>query len=249
MKKREQAPPPAATPVSERMPRRLTRASLLRRAGVLGAVGTLPASVGAKLAKAATKPPAKPSGALNTAQLATLTAMAARIVPTDATGPGATEAGAANYINLQLAGWPNARNSLAATIPGTSVSSSLPAYLAGLPAVDAYAQAKKGAPFANLAPADQDAVLVDLQNGAATGPFVGGSATFFNLVRTHVLQGMLSDPYYGGNQNFVGWKWLRYPGIRMPVAPGDQTLTPPLLNPMSAYEMPNYKSGPPTIKG
>jgi hypothetical protein len=35
----------------------------------------------------------------------------------------------------------------------------------------------------------------------------------------------------------------------MPVKAADQTLTPPLMNPMSAYEMANYKSGPPTLKG
>ncbi len=170
------------------------------------------------------------------------------MVPTDATGPGATEAGAAGYINLSLAGWPDVRNSLAASYPGTSVTSQLPAYQAGLPAVDAYAQAKKGALFASLSPTDQDAVLLDMQNGVATG-FTGGSTAFFTTVRTHVLQGVLSDPYYGGNQNFVGWKWLRYPGLRMPVAPGDQALTPPLLNPMSAYDMGTFTSGPPTLKG
>jgi len=194
------------------------------------------------------KAPPKPAGALTPSQLATLTAIAARIVPTDATGPGATEAGAANYINLSLAGWPDLRNSLAASFPGTSVTSQVPAYVAGLPAVDAYALAKKGAPFASLSAADQDAVLVDMQNGVATG-FAGGSTGFFTTVRTHVLQGVLCDPYYGGNQSFVGWKWLRYPGLRMPVAAGDQTLTPPLLNPMSAYDMGTFTSGPPTLKG
>jgi gluconate 2-dehydrogenase gamma chain len=253
MKKPHQASSPKATPASELIPRRYSRAGFLKRAGVAGALTAASGSVRVKLAKAAKMPmaPAKrtlPAGAFSGAQFATLQAMAARIVPTDALGPGATEAGAANYINISLAGWPSARNSLATTFPGTSVTSSLPAYQAGLPAVDAYAQSKKGASFASLAATDQDAILTDMQNGVATG-FTGGSATFFNLVRTHTLQGMLCDPYYGGNQSFIGWKWLRYPGIRMPVKQADQTLTPPLLNPMSAYDMPTYKSGPPTLKG
>lgn len=250
MKKRDMSSPSAVAPVSERMPRRFSRGSLLKRAGVVGAVMAAPGSLRVKIAKAAMPAaPKKPAGVFGGNQLATLQAMAARIVPTDATGPGATEAGAANYINLSLAGWPNVRDSLIATFPGTSVSSSLPAYQAGLPAVDAYAQSKKGAPFASLSPSDQDAVLTDLQNNVATGSFVGSASTFFNLVRTHTLQGMLCDPYYGGNQGFVGWKWIRYPGLRMPVKAADQALTPPLLNPMSAYDMGTYKSGPPTLEG
>jgi gluconate 2-dehydrogenase gamma chain len=279
-------------PPSELIPRRFSRSGLLKRAGIAGTLAAAAGSATAKRASAAmpmgktkAKAPTKPAGALTASQLATLQAVAARIVPTDATGPGATEAGAANYINLALAGWPTPRNSLGATIQGTNVVSSLPAYQAGLPAVDAYAQSKKGALFANLSPADQDAVLTDLSAGVNANGFVsvpGGSTTalppqtpnetapgsqqtsatpqtpitpvttsaaFFTLVRTHVLQGVLSDPYYGGNQNFVGWKWVRYPGIRMPVKRADQELTPPLLNPMSAYDMPSYKSGPPTLKG
>jgi gluconate 2-dehydrogenase gamma chain len=241
---------PAAEPLEVRLPRRFSRREVLKRAGVASAIGSLPLGLGAKVARAASRAASvSPTGALNTGQLATLQAIAARIVPTDANGPGATEAGVANYINLSLGGWPSLRNSLASTIPGTSVTSALPAYVAGLAATDAYAQSKKGAAFASLAPADQDAVLTDMQSGAAAGSFVGGATTFFNLVRGHVLQGMACDPYYKGNQNFVGWKWIGYPGIRMPVKAADQTLTKPLMNPMSAYDMPTYKAGPPNIKG
>ena len=236
----------------------LSRRTLLKRAGYAGALLAFPFAVSARAAKSARTtvtnllvagPPASATGALSGSQLATLTAMAARIVPTDASGPGATEAGAANYINLSLAGYPSPRNSLATTFPGTSVSTSLPAYQAGLPATDAYSQSAKGAPFVSLSPNDQDAVLLAMQNGTAAGGFLGGSAAFFTLVRTHTLQGMLCDPFYGGNKGFVGWKWIRYPGLRMPVKAADQTLTAPLMNPLSAYDMPIFKSGPPTLKG
>jgi gluconate 2-dehydrogenase gamma chain len=196
------------------------------------------------------KPPKPPTGALDPTQLKTLEAMVARIVPADATGPGALEAGAAHFIDLQLAGYPHVRNSLAATFVGTTVSSSLPAYVAGLAAVDTYAQSRRGVAFASLAPAEQDTLLTDMQNGVATGSFSTSLQVFFNLVRTHTLQGMLSDPYYGGNRNFMGWSWLGYPGIRMPVKPDDQRLgvRPPLVR-MSAYQMPEFKPGPPKLKG
>jgi gluconate 2-dehydrogenase gamma chain len=196
------------------------------------------------------KPSKPPKGALDATQRRTLDAMVARIVPADATGPGALEAGAANFIDLQLGGYPHERNSLVATFAGTTVSSSLPAYVAGLAAVDTYAQSRRGVAFASLAPAEQDTLLTDMQNGVATGSFSTSLQVFFNLVRTHTLQGMLTDPYYGGNKNFQGWSWIGYPGIRMPVKPEHQRLGthPPLVR-MSAYEMPEFKPGPPTVKG
>ena len=238
----------------------VSRRELLKRAGILGVVLSLPLGLSARAARGARvlmpmkmkvpTPPASAVGALTGPQLATLAAMAARIVPTDGNGPGATEAGAANYINLSLNGYPNVRDSLAATFVGTSVSSFLPAYQAGLAATDAFAQSSQGAPFAQLAPAQQDAVLLAMQNGVATGFTVTTAAAFFTDVRTHTLQGMLCDPYYGGNVDFIGWKWIGYPGLRMPVKPGDQAIPgPPPLNPISAYEMGIFGTAPPTLKG
>ena len=223
--------------------RHYSRGEVLKRAGLVGAAISLPLGVGVRTAKSheASETATAPKGALNATQLATLTAIAARLVPTDATGPGATEAGAATFIDRQLAGWPDERNSFA---------ESLPDYVAGLAATDSYAQSKKGAAFTQLSPADQDAVLTDMQANSATGSFTTGSATFFNLVRTHTLQGMFCDPYYGGNKNFVGWALNRYPGVRMPVTPADTRLSKtPALRKVSAYSIEGFKPGPPTIKG
>jgi gluconate 2-dehydrogenase gamma chain len=223
--------------------RHYSRGEVLKRAGLAGAAISLPFGGGAKAAKSlgSSEAISSPKGVLNASQLTTLTAIAARLVPTDATGPGAAEAGAATFIDRQLAGWPDVRNSLA---------TSLPDYVAGLAATDVYAQAKKGAPFATLSADDQDAVLTDMQTNVATGSFNTNSSTFFNLVRTHTLLGMFCDPFYGGNQNFVGWALNRYPGIRMPVKPEDTRLSKPSpLRRVSAYSIGEFKAGPPTIKG
>ena len=67
---------------------------------------------------------------------------------------------------------------------------------------------------------------VEYETGAATG-FVGSSGAFFNMVRTHTLQGTFGDPYYGGNANFVGWDLIGYPGIRTSVTAADQRMNPP----------------------
>jgi hypothetical protein len=63
----------------------------------------------------------------------------------------------------------------------------------GLAAVNAYAQSAKGAPFATLAAQDQDAVLSDMEKNVAKS-FTPNSSAFFNLVRTHTIQGMYGAP-------------------------------------------------------
>jgi gluconate 2-dehydrogenase gamma chain len=160
----------------------------------------------------------EPLQALTAAEADLLDAIVARLIPTDANGPGAIEAQAVRYIDRALAG---------------ALSGSREAYRIGLVALDRYARSSRGAPFAALPPTDQDSVLIDVETGAATGSgagFSGSSAAFFTLVRTHTLQGTFGDPYYGGNANFVGWDLLGYPGVRTVVSAEDQrlgvTLTP-----------------------
>ncbi len=72
---------------------------------------------------------------LTAAEADTLEAIVARLIPTDENGPGATEARAAHYIDRALTG----------PLRGSRAS-----YAANLAALDAYAQATKGAPFAKL---------------------------------------------------------------------------------------------------
>jgi gluconate 2-dehydrogenase gamma chain len=137
-----------------------------------------------------------------------LEAIVARLIPTDENGPGATEARAAHYIDRALTG----------PLRGARAS-----YAANLAALDTYAQASKGAPFAKLAAAEQDAVLTDMEKNVATG-FTPNAAAFFALVRTHTIQGTFCDPYYGGNADFVGWDLIGYPGIRLTVTAEEQRM-------------------------
>jgi hypothetical protein len=82
-------------------------------------------------------------------------------------------------------------------------------------------------------------VLIDCQGGSATATgagFAGSSGQFFNMVRSHTLQGTFADPYYGGNRDFIGWDLLRYPGVRTGVSAADQAR-------MEAQELPpNHRS-------
>jgi gluconate 2-dehydrogenase gamma chain len=220
---------PDATDDQQEAPRGLSRRNLFKRAGVVGAVaataGTTLALTTTVTAPAQTPAPAAPPlealETLTAAESDILEAIVARLIPTDDNGPGAAEARAAHYIDRALAG---------------PLSASRRAYAAGLAGVDAYAQSAKGAPFAKLAPQDQDVVLSDMEKNVATG-FAPNSSAFFNLVRTHTIQGMFGDPYYGGNANFVGWDLIGYPGLRMAVTEDDQRMSvKPTPNRRSAYD-------------
>ena len=65
-------------------------------------------------------------------------------------------------------------------------------------------------------------VRTRLKNAAALGE--KPVATFFNLVRTHTIQGTFCDPYYGGNADFVGWDLIGYPGLRLVVTADEQRM-------------------------
>jgi gluconate 2-dehydrogenase gamma chain len=205
----------------------LSRRELFKGASGLGAAATATAFVAAPdlaLAQAA-RAPARPVRrealeTLTAEELDTLEAIVARLIPSDARGPGAKEARAAHFIDKSLAG-PTATNRQA--------------YANGLAAIDVYAEEKKGAPFASLRPADQDAILTDMEKNVATG-FKPSAASFFNLVRADTIQGTFSDPYHGGNADYVGWDMIGYPGIRMVVEESDQRLAKPATVRASAYD-------------
>jgi gluconate 2-dehydrogenase gamma chain len=214
----------------------LSRRALLKRIGVAGTAAIAPApGVGAithEHAEAQAPAPA-PSAreayeTLTAAESDVLEAVTARLIPSDGSGPGAKEARAAHYIDRALAG----------PLSGFRAN-----YTSGLAAMDAYARSKKGAPFAQLTAADQDAVLTDVQTGLATG-FPAASSIFFALVRNHTIEGTFSDPYYGGNADFAGWDLIGYPGVRTTVSASEQQMSTKITpNHRSAYDFAMFRKG------
>jgi gluconate 2-dehydrogenase gamma chain len=205
----------------------LTRREVLKRMGMMIGVAALPPVLVRSRAQVQTAL----SGAfmsLDSAEAQTLRAIIARLIPADENGPGALEARADRFIDRALSG---------------ALKAQRPAYASGLAAVDVYAQSSKGAPFAKLAAADQDAVLTDMQQNRATG-FTGQSSQFFNLLRTHTIQGTFSDPFYGGNENFIGWDLIGYPGARMAVSANLQRMdVKPESSRRSAYDFNMFNKG------
>ena len=217
-------------------PRIITRRALLKGAGAVGAAVTAGVSpVSARRETSAAPAAAQAAGValrevyeqLTAEEAELLEAIADQLIPADEHGPGAIEARAVHYIDRALGG---------------ALSGSRDPYRSGLAAFDRYCRSSRGASFVSLSNTDQISALIDVETGAATGAgtgFIGSSAAFFNMVRSHVLQGTFGDPYYGGNANFVGWDLLGYPGVRTSVTAGDQArleaneLTP---NHRSAYD-------------
>jgi gluconate 2-dehydrogenase gamma chain len=206
-----------------------SRRDLLRLGLASAAVAATPAGALASTENSPSSPQAAPAAApvrepletLSAAESDTLEAIVARLIPADANGPGAAEARAAHYIDRALGG---------------ALAASRQSYALGLAAIEGYARATKGAPFLHLSPADQDAVLTDMESNVARG-FTPNSAAFFALVRAHTIQGMFCDPFYGGNANFCGWDLLGYPGVRMGVTPDQQRMDIKLApNHKSAYD-------------
>jgi gluconate 2-dehydrogenase gamma chain len=215
-----------ANATDDNAPRDVSRRSLFKQVGAAGAAAMAGTPLAPGIAQERTAP--SPTATvqlegletLTAAEADTLEAIVARLIPTDENGPGAAEARAAHYVDRALAG---------------PLRSSREAYAAGLAALDAYAQSQRGAAFARLPAADQDAVLTDMEKNVATG-FVPSAATFFNLVRAHTIQGTFCDPYYRGNANFVGRDLIGFPGLRMAVGEDEQRMKAPKPVRKSAYE-------------
>lgn len=134
-------------------------------------------------------------------EAAVVSAMTERIFPTDANGAGAREAGVVIFIDRQLAGpyghdkYRYTKGPWVESIPEHGYqgqSNPRQIYRAGI--------AQLGN-FATLGAAEQDQALIAIEK-----------TTFFQMVRTHTLEGMFCDPLHGGNADMVGWRLIGYPG-------------------------------------
>ncbi len=131
-------------------------------------------------------------------------AAAERIFPSDANGPGATEAGVVIFIDRQLAG-PYGKDKYRYTKAPFVESVPEHGYQGKETPREIYRVGIAGlGNFAELKPAEQDQRLHAIQ-----------TTTFFRLLRQHTIEGMFSDPMHGGNSGMVGWQLIGYPGPLM----------------------------------
>ena len=137
-------------------------------------------------------------------QAATVEALAERIMPGDSNGPGATDARVVVYIDRALATHHEHEKE--------------EVYDHGLEWFDRFSTATQGKPFVELTADLQDAVLSAMDNRQNPPEWPGEAAmtsrTWLRHMIEHTMEGMFSDPIYGGNTNEAGWKLLNFPGLK-----------------------------------
>lgn len=149
-------------------------------------------------------------------------ALVDHMVPADHLTPKGTDLGINIFIDRALAGSWGKGDRMYMQGPWQEGTPSqgyqsplLPAqlYRAGIAGTNQAAEKLYGKSFDLLDANQKDEILKQLDAGKIA--FDGGlpSKTFFNILYKSVVDGMFSDPIYGGNANKAGWKMLGFPGV------------------------------------
>jgi gluconate 2-dehydrogenase gamma chain len=184
---------------------------------------TLPQSAEAQQKPA---PAAQPSTEgytfLNLEEAAFVEALVDHMIPADEFSPKGTDMGINMYIDRALAGgwgkgdrlymqgpWKTGVPSQGYQLPLTPAE----LYRAGIASANAYSVKTYGKTFAKITPAEREQFLVALQAGKVQFEKGPPARVFFGMVYQNVMEGMFSDPVYGGNRNKAGWKMIGFPGV------------------------------------
>lgn len=118
--------------------------------------------------------------ALTPAQADVVIAATGRLLPAVDGRPGAREAGVVYFVDKALS---------------TFNAAQKPMYISGLADLDRRAgAARRGALFAALEPAQQDAILHEIEE-----------TPFFGALRLDTIVGTFALPAWGGNKDYAGW--------------------------------------------
>jgi len=158
---------------------------------------------------------------LNMEEAAFVEALVDHMIPADDLTPKGTDLGINVYIDRALAGawgkgdrlymqgpWKRGAPSQGYQLPLTPAQ----LYRAGIEATNAYCRKTYGKPFDRLEEAQRQEVMVGLATGKVTFDSGLPARVFWSTVYQTVMEGMFSDPIYGGNRNKAGWRMLGFPG-------------------------------------
>jgi gluconate 2-dehydrogenase gamma chain len=201
------------------------RRDLLKGAVLGGAAAATATSIRpnhAQAAEQAASPPASPGYAfLNLEEAAFVEALVDHMVPADELTPKGTDIGINIFIDRALAGgwgkgerlymqgpWKRGTPSQGYQLPLTPAQ----LYRAGIEAANAHCRKTYGKTFDAISDEQREEVLVALSGGKLA--FADGLPTrdFWSILYQTVMQGMFSDPIYGGNRDKAGWKLIGFPG-------------------------------------
>ncbi len=134
----------------------------------------------------------------NSHQRQTLEAVQMQLFPDDGDGPSAMEINGLAYLEWAL------------TDAGNMDDGDGEFIIKGIGWLDGLSEQTQGDKFIKLASEQQDKVLKQI-SGSSTGE------NWMSLLLYYLMEALLLDPYYGGNPDGVGWKWLNHqPGFPIP---------------------------------
>lgn len=157
----------------------------------------------------------------------TLEAACELIYPEDDNGPGAIELGAPLFIDKQLAMiWgingneyrdgpfeiPVVHSGLDKVIHNRNTRQSI--FLDGLRTMNKKSHDDYDKPYYELDEKQQSEIMDQFVDSSIEMKTVESDG-FFALLKQSVLEGVYSDPLYGGNKNMEGWKMRNFPGAQM----------------------------------
>jgi gluconate 2-dehydrogenase gamma chain len=159
---------------------------------------------------------------LNLQEQAFVEALVDHMVPADALSPKGTDLGINIYIDRALAGgwgkgerlymqgpWKLGVPSQGYQLPLTPAE----LYRAGIAAANAFCVKTYGKSFDKITESQREEFLLGLQAGKVTFENGPPARVFFTTMYQTVMEGMFSDPIYGGNRNKAGWKIIGFPGV------------------------------------
>ena len=159
---------------------------------------------------------------LNLDEAAFVEALVDHMVPADEISPNGTDLGVNIYIDRALAGgwgkgdrlymqgpWKQGAPSQGYQLPLTPAQ----LYRAGIEATNAHCVKTYSKTFDRLTEAQREEVLIGLSTAKITFDSGLPVRVFWTTLYQSVMEGMFSDPIYGGNRNKAGWKLIGFPGV------------------------------------
>jgi gluconate 2-dehydrogenase gamma chain len=159
---------------------------------------------------------------LNLDEAAFVEALVDHMVPADQLSPKGTDMGLNIFIDRALAGgwgkgerlylqgpWKPGVPSQGYQLPLTPAE----LYRAGIAATNAHCVKTYSKTFDRLDATQRQEVLVGLSSAKITFSDGLPVRVFWSTVYQTVIEGMFSDPIYGGNRNKAGWKMIGFPGV------------------------------------
>lgn len=145
-------------------------------------------------------------------EAACVVALCEQIIPGDEKYGGATDAGVIFYIDRQLTGY---------------FKDDASVYRENLEKLQAYCSSEFGKRFQDLPPDKQIDIMKMMERNKIDPGIWDKPSGFFQLIRSHTMQGFYGSPIHGGNKDYMSFDML---GLEYPLNIGQNRYKKPLHN-------------------